>query len=127
MCENIDLEIAHKVLGLDIDSDCCLPYSTDIKLAFSVIEKFLPYFRLECNENSEFDDDCDKDKPWHCDVWVEGGLACVSAETASLAMCKAALRATEILEEKFGVSPEEVREGMAQIERGEGIDLEDLE
>lgn len=73
----------------------CPNYSTDISVAWQVVEKFLPHFRLECNDLSDYVEPEDK-KRWHCDIWVAGkAVCCVSADTAPEAICLAALKAVK--------------------------------
>jgi hypothetical protein len=67
-------------------------YSTNIAAAWEVVEKFEPFIRLECYEDSDVDPN-PKAEGWHVDIWHDKGLACVRGETAPLAVCRAALKA----------------------------------
>ncbi len=68
------------------------PFSTDIAAAWQVVEKFLPHFRLECHEDSDYTDA----DGWHCDIWTDRGVACAQgADTAPHAICLAALKAVD--------------------------------
>jgi hypothetical protein len=66
-------------------------YSIEIGEAWAVVERFLPHFRIECHEGSDYVDPEDRGK-WHTDIWYVGGHACVTADTAPLAICRAALK-----------------------------------
>lgn len=65
-------------------------FSFNMDDVWNVVEKYLPYFRLECNEKSDYAQDEEKGQ-WHCDIWTDKGHVCVNAKEAALVICKAGL------------------------------------
>lgn len=67
--------------------------SKNLAQAWEVLEKFTPHVRIECCDTSDYVE-YDADKKWHVDIWVaDQAVCCVTAETAPMAICLAALRA----------------------------------
>jgi hypothetical protein len=76
-------------------------YSTDISAAWEVVEKFTPRIRIECCENTEYVD-FNSNERWHVDIWDgRNEPYCVTAPTAPLAICKAALKAVGVTGEEI--------------------------
>ena len=61
-------------------------FSTNITAAWEVVEQFIPFVELECNE-------FDSGFGWICKLWLVSSEVSEFGETAPEAICRAALKA----------------------------------